>query len=180
MPRRPGQPPLTRDRILHAALHLIDQAGLDALSMRRLAADLEVDPMAIYHYLPTKAALIHGVVDRVFGDFPAVAPGGRWQQRVRAWAAAYRTLARAHPNLVLRIVADAAAVEVAAARINPPLVDALAAAGFPPGQVDHAVAVIVDYVNGFVLAEAAATFESSDGFAFGIDTLLAGLESLLR
>jgi hypothetical protein len=80
----------------------------------------------------------------------------------------------------MRIVADPAAVEIAAARINPPLVDALEAAGFPPGQVDHAVAVIVDYVNGFVLAEASATFESSDGFAFGIDTLLAGLESLLR
>jgi AcrR family transcriptional regulator len=180
VPRRPGQPPLTRDRILHTALQRIDQAGLDALSMRRLAADLDVDPMAIYHYLPTKAALVHGVVDRVFAGFPDLPPDGRWQRRVRAWAGAYRALARAHPNLVLRIVGDPVAVGVGAARINPPLVGALEAAGFASGQVEHAVAVLVDYVNGFVLAEASGAFEGADGFAFGIDTLLAGLESHLR
>ena len=54
MGRRPGRPragneKLTRERILRAALQLVDDHGVDALSMRRLAADLGVDPMAIYH-----------------------------------------------------------------------------------------------------------------------------------
>src|SRR5262245_9635166 len=63
MARRPGRPragqaPLTRERILAAAMRLADEQGIASLSMRRLAADLGVDPMAIYHHLPGKAAVV--------------------------------------------------------------------------------------------------------------------------
>ena len=51
-----GQELLTRERILDAALRLVDEQGMAALSMRRLAAELGVDPMALYHHLPGKAA----------------------------------------------------------------------------------------------------------------------------
>jgi len=61
---RPEQP-LSHERIVHEALALVDNEGLEALSMRRLAATLGVDPMAIYYYLPNKAALKDAIVEAV-------------------------------------------------------------------------------------------------------------------
>lgn len=59
---------LTRERVLSAALALVDREGLDALSMRRLAADLDVEAMALYRYAPGKEALLAGLVERIFGE----------------------------------------------------------------------------------------------------------------
>ena len=55
--------PLTRDSILSAALELVDTEGLDALTMRALGARLGVEAMSIYHHLPSKQAVIDGIVD---------------------------------------------------------------------------------------------------------------------
>lgn len=63
--RRYPEQPLSRDRIVRAALALVDAQGVSALSMRRLAAALGVDPMAIYYYLPNKAALQDAIVEAV-------------------------------------------------------------------------------------------------------------------
>ena len=51
------RPALSREYILHTALRIVDRDGPDKLTMRRLGAELGVDPMAVYHYLPNKAAL---------------------------------------------------------------------------------------------------------------------------
>jgi TetR/AcrR family transcriptional regulator, tetracycline repressor protein len=168
MPRRAGQTPLTRDRIVEAALRLVDEAGLDALSMRRLGKELGVDPMAVYHHVRGKEALLHGVVQHVFAAMTPPSDDGPWDERVRQWASAYRAMAEAHPNLVLRIVADPAAVAVAAVRINETLYAALDAAGLAPSEIRHGAGLIVDYVNGYTLAfaagpippDAAATFRA--------------------
>jgi TetR/AcrR family transcriptional regulator, tetracycline repressor protein len=61
---------LSRDRIVSAALTLVDREGLASLSMRRLAATLGVDPMAIYYYLPNKAALLDAIVEAVNLEMP--------------------------------------------------------------------------------------------------------------
>ena len=85
----------------------------------------------------------------------------------------YRALARAHPNLVLRIVADAAAVEAAGARVNASLYAALEASGLAPEFATRVADVIVDYINGFVLAEASHG-PTQAGFDFGLELILAG------
>src|SRR5215211_2966649 len=102
--RSPGRPrsgaeALTREGILRAAIRLVDEHGMAALSMRRLARELGVDPMAIYHHLPGKAAVVSGMVEVVLREMPAVAENGLWREPVRAFAEAYRGLALAHPNL---------------------------------------------------------------------------------
>ncbi|WP_232662913.1 TetR/AcrR family transcriptional regulator [Pseudonocardia sp. TRM90224] len=158
--KRPGrprrdQPGLTRQAILTAALALVDEHGLDTLSMRRLASELGVDPMSIYHHLPNKAAIVSGLVGEVFSRMPLELPAGTWQERVRAWAEAYRGLARAHPNLVLQIVTDSAAVSEAAIAISEPLYAALDAAGLAAAEVIAAADTIVDFVNGNALGAAA-------------------------
>lgn len=157
MVRRTGRPKvgteaLSRERILESALRLADEEGMGALSMRRLGRMLEVDPMAIYHYLPNKEALISGVVEQVFSEMRVPeAEANPWQERVRDFASAYRNLARTHPHLVRELVSGAAAP--ATLRAGEPLYAALEAAGFPPATVVRAADLVVDYVNGFALAE---------------------------
>lgn len=146
---------LTRDKILAAALKLADEHGLEALTMRRLARALDADPMSIYHHLPNKAAIVSGLVHAVFAEMrlPDVTTG-TWEEQVRAWTQAYRDLARTHPNLVLQIVTDAAAVTEAAILISEPLYAALESAGLAPATIAQASGMLVDYVNGFALGEA--------------------------
>jgi TetR/AcrR family transcriptional regulator, tetracycline repressor protein len=152
----PGRKTLSRDRILEAALRLVDAEGIDALSMRRLAADLGVNPMSIYHHVSGKDALIAGLVEAVFSEArPPTPDEGTWQERVRQSARVYRRLVRAHPNLVLALLADAAAVSVGIIQIAEPVYAALDDAGLSPLIAAHAADTVADFVHGFVLGEVA-------------------------
>jgi len=147
---------LTRDIILTSALALVDEEGFEALTMRRLATRLHVDPMSIYHHVPSKAALVSGLVQRISGEMAEPVAHGTWRQRVRAWARAYRDLTLGHPNLVLQIVADAAAASEAAILISEPLYAALSDAGLRPRAVVEAAGTLVDFVHGYALGLAGA------------------------
>ncbi len=77
--------PLTRDRVLSAAMDLADEDGIDALTMRRLADQLGVEAMSIYHHLPNKSAILDGLAEQVFleieteiGGFDVPDPGTPW------------------------------------------------------------------------------------------------------
>jgi TetR/AcrR family transcriptional regulator, tetracycline repressor protein len=153
--RRSPRGTLSRERILDAALQLIDAHGIEAFSMRRLGAQLGVDPMAVYHHVGAKRAIVLALVERVVAGFGVPGGAATWEQRVRAWASAYRELALAHPGLVLQIVSDPEAVAIAAVHVNEPLVAALKEAGLAPAAVAAAVNVTVDYVHGAVLPAAA-------------------------
>lgn len=149
-----GQELLTHERILTAALRLVDTHGVDALSMRRLATELGVDPMAIYHYLPGKQAVLAGLVEIVFNDLQVPKTENEiWQDQVRAFAQAYRNLTRAHPNLVLYLVTDAESGANAALAASEVLYAALATAGLAPRMIIRGADLVVDYLNGFALAE---------------------------
>lgn len=148
-----GQAVLTRNRILTTALQLIDAEGIGSLSMRRLATELGVDPMAIYHHLPSKATVLAGVVERVFDDLqlPEI-HSSSWQEQVRAFARSYYNLTCAHPNLVFYLVTDPECSSSAALAANEILYAALMAAGLPPRLIVLAADLVVDYLNGFALA----------------------------
>jgi TetR/AcrR family transcriptional regulator, tetracycline repressor protein len=155
-PGRPksGQERLTRARILSTALALTDAQGVEALNMRRLASALGVDPMAIYHHVPNKRALLAGITELAFDALQVPqAEGMRWQDQVRAFAQGYRTLIQAHPQLVLHLVADLESGAGAILRANEMLYTALVEAGLPPRLVVHAADLVVDYLHGVALAE---------------------------
>ena len=171
---RAGQKSLSRGRILDAALGLVDEEGMDTLTMRRLGAELGVNPMSIYHHLPGKDAVISGLVELVFSGMRVrYSDGSSWQERVRAWAEAYRGLVRSHPNLVLEIVSSAAAATEAVLLVNEPLYRALDESGLPPAEVVRAADSVVDFVHGFALAEGA----QPSGHSFDRRELLARLEA---
>ncbi|MDQ0840462.1 TetR/AcrR family transcriptional regulator [Streptomyces sp. V1I6] len=75
--------PLTRDRVLRAAVALADDIGIEALSMRRLAQELGVVPMALYKHVANKEQLLTGMVDVVMGEIDPPAPGADWKGAVR-------------------------------------------------------------------------------------------------
>jgi TetR/AcrR family tetracycline transcriptional repressor len=166
--RRAGREPLTRGQILGAALRLVDEQGMDGLSMRRLAAELKVDPMAIYYHVPGKQAITAGLVQMVFAELrvPSGSDAGSeaaWQDRVREWAGAYRNLARSHANLVLHLVSNPAASTVARLEAEEALYSALADAGLSPTEIVGAADLLVDFLNGVALAESTGVIdEASD------------------
>ena len=171
---RAGQEALSRGRILDAALRLVDEEGMGALTMRRLGAELGVNPMSIYHHLPGKGAVISGLVELVFSGMRVrYSDGSPWQDQVRAWAETYRDLVRSHPNLVLEIVSSAAAVTEAVLLVNEPLYAALDEAGLPPAEVVVVADSVVDFVHGFAIAEGA----QPPGHPFDRRELLERLET---
>lgn len=92
--------PLTPERILKAALTLADAEGLDALTMRRLAAELDVEAMSLYHHVPNKDALLDGLVDAVIGEVrDAVSESGDadWRAALRVRCLTARDVMVRHP-----------------------------------------------------------------------------------
>ncbi|WP_407445438.1 TetR/AcrR family transcriptional regulator [Rhodococcus sp. (in: high G+C Gram-positive bacteria)] len=86
---------LTRDDVVEAAIAVADEGGLDALSMRRVAAALRVGAMSLYTYVPGRTELIDLMVDRAYSELDLPAPGAPWRP-------ALATYAREHWNLYLR------------------------------------------------------------------------------
>jgi AcrR family transcriptional regulator len=99
---RATEPKLSRDHILDAALALLAEAGLGALTMRALARRLRIDPMAVYHYFADKDALLGAAAERSFTALRPRMPATRdWRARLRALARAYlRTLHRSRELLL--------------------------------------------------------------------------------
>ncbi len=164
---RAGEEPLTRERILDVALSLVDREGIEAFSMRRLAKELGVDPMAVYYHVPNKRGLLTQLIKKVFSEMrvPVSESTGHpesWYERVRAWARAFRDLARAHPKLVPQLAAYPEAAAEATLESTEELYAALEASGMPPKMIVSAVGVVVDYVNGFTLADASGALGEPD------------------
>jgi AcrR family transcriptional regulator len=103
MPDRLEKPPLSRARVLAAALGIADVEGLSALTMRRLAAALDCEAMSLYYYVDDKKALLAGlaetVIDEILADDPARAfgPEEDWRDVVRARCLGAREVMLRHP-----------------------------------------------------------------------------------
>ncbi|MFB7614123.1 TetR/AcrR family transcriptional regulator C-terminal domain-containing protein [Kitasatospora sp. NPDC056181] len=89
--------PLSRDRVLHTAVALADGAGIDSLSMRRLAQELGVVPMALYKHVANKDELLDGMVDAVVGEVDPPLAGAGWREAVRQRVLSARAVLLRHP-----------------------------------------------------------------------------------
>lgn len=93
------RPTVSRERTLAAAIALADEQGLAAVSMRQVAARLDVVPMALYKHVANKEDLLDGMVETVVAGYEQPAPGGSWPDRVRARVLAARAELVRHPWL---------------------------------------------------------------------------------
>jgi len=91
---------LTRDSILTAAVELADSEGLAAVSMRRLAAHLDVEAMTLYHYVPSKAALHDGMVEHVITLVDVPFDALPWSEALHAYAMSLLSALGAHPGVI--------------------------------------------------------------------------------
>src|ERR1700733_15362696 len=87
-----GRPPITsRAEVLEAARRIVDEQGLERLTMRRLGAELGVDPMTIYHHVPDKAALFDGLIERVLAEIQIPDATSDWKHDLRTIVVQART-----------------------------------------------------------------------------------------
>lgn len=97
-PRR-RRPRLDRHRVLQAALELVDREGLDALTIRRLGSELDVDAMAIYRHAASKDDLLDGLIDITMAELHLDPDAGDWRAQLHGLADQIRAASRAHPNV---------------------------------------------------------------------------------
>ncbi|MCP2329206.1 AcrR family transcriptional regulator [Hamadaea flava] len=148
---------LDREHIAAAAVALVDRDGLDRFSVRRLADDLGVDPMSIYHHIKGKAALLDAVSEAVLAEATADAgdPSGNWQAVARRIAHGYRDVAYRHPR-VFPLLATRAQLSPVALTTLERLVAAMRRSGLPDQAVADAPAVLFGFLNGHLLARTSA------------------------
>jgi AcrR family transcriptional regulator len=174
---RKRDPRLTQDGILRAALHIVDTDGVDALSMRKLAADLGVNPMSIYHHLPGKAAVLTGITRLITEGARqiSVAPG-TWQEQLHRLAYEFRALSLAHRNLIRHAFTS----DDFLAREGPmwqSLVAILRNAGLGEAEAEQVGAVLAALVGGLLLTEVNGTMRRLIGTTDADDT---GFELAVR
>src|SRR3990170_6747539 len=92
--------PLTRERIVRAALQLMDQEGLEAVTMRRIGRELGVEAMSLYNHVKDKEDILDGICEHVLAQF-RVADVEDWAEAARLGAREYRRLLRDHPNVII-------------------------------------------------------------------------------
>ncbi|APR84911.1 Transcriptional regulator, TetR family protein [Minicystis rosea] len=138
--------------MLAAALALVDREGLDALSMRRLGAELGVEAMSLYNHVPSKAALLDGVHEAILGEMPPPRRGRDFVETLRGMARAFRRVLLAHPQ-ALPIFGSRPAVTEASLRHVETALAVLRGAGLSARESVSAFQVVVTFVVGHALAE---------------------------
>lgn len=190
----PAHSQLTRDDVVRGATRLVDAEGLDGLSMRRLAVDLGVTPMALYRHVTNKDELLTEVVDVLLRDagLPRAGPAD-WQGWLAAAARQLRSLLVAHPGALGVFCREPVSTPAFLERMDEGL-GRLRAAGFSHDRAVQAFAAVHTYTIGFCSLAATrsngrpapraaaadvdvAAFTSEAQFSFGLDAILAGLSS---
>lgn len=150
--------PLNRERVLTAALRQVDVEGLDALTMRRLGQELGRDPMALYRYAETRAALLDGVAELVMCQLVIPPLVTDWQAQLRSTAHDFRRLALAHPNVVPLLVTRPLATPLGLRPLGTlrpleQLLSLLTTAGFTPVRALQIYRTYFGLLHGHVLNE---------------------------
>ena len=178
---RSSSHPLTVERIVDAACLIIERDGLRGLSMRKLGAHLDVDPMAVYHHVADKRELLALVTTRTIGAMVPPDPTAAWDVRTRQWAIRYWELVVENRELTLAGLADP---DIAAGGLpsTEPLLAAIADSGLRADLIEPNAFLVVDAVHGAALSVGTpGRHDSNDvgalrtAFEVGIDTILAGI-----
>lgn len=169
--KRPG---LTRQMMIETALRLLDEVGLDGLTVRRLATELGVQSPALYWHVRDKQELLDGMADAIIMAAGMGPPrdGESWQDWLIRRARAYRQSLLAHRDGA-RIVTGAAWLSPATIRMFNTELAAMVDRGFTPVLALRTINAISQYVNGFVLVGQAKPRQSAD------DPALTALTDLL-
>jgi AcrR family transcriptional regulator len=146
--RRSHAPRLTREGIVAAAVRLADRDGLGSVSMRRVAAELGVDPMSLYRHVGDKDGLVDAMTDAVVAAIEPVEPTGSWLTDARATALAARATMVRHPWAAEAIRARPSPTPAALRHLDR-FADILRTGGFTVDLLHHAIHVLGSRILGF-------------------------------
>ena len=156
--------PLSRDRVLRAALVLADAGGIDSMSMRKLGEELGVEAMSLYNHVANKDDILDGIVDLVFSEIALPSGRGDWKPAMRKRAiSAHEALLRHSwaPSLMQSRTKPGPAT----LRHHDSVLGRLRTAGFTLVMAAHAVSVIDGYVYGFALQQINLPLQSREQVA---------------
>jgi AcrR family transcriptional regulator len=149
--------PLTRARIVAAAIDLIEREGADAISMRRIAADLGVGVMSLYNHVPNKAALLDAVAETVLSEIEFTDdPAAEWTERVRIQARAFRQIAHHYPRSTMVVVSRQLKSTAGLLPVERALAT-LREAGFDGENAVQILRTFIAYIIGSLLREVGVT-----------------------
>ena len=140
--------PLSRDRVLRAAVALADEAGIESLSMRKLAQELGVVPMALYKHVANKDELLDGMIDAVVGEIDALVADADWKRAVRRRLLSARAVLQRHPWAPIAIESRLDATPAILDYLNS-MVGALRAGGFSVDLAHHVMHAMGSRMLGF-------------------------------
>jgi AcrR family transcriptional regulator len=159
-PKTATRKPLSRPRVLQAAVALADKVGLDAFSMRGLAQELGVVPMALYKHVANKEELLDGMVDIVFGEIELPSGYLDWRSAMRSRAISTRTALKRHSWAIGLM--ETRHPGPANLRNHNAVMGCLREAGFSFETAIHAYSVQDAYIYGFAQQETTLGFETPD------------------
>ena len=144
--------PLSRERVMRAAVALADSSGIDSLSMRKLGHDLGVEAMSLYNHVANKDDILDGIVDLVFSEIALPSGEADWKPAMRKRAiSAHEALLR-HP-WAPSLMQSRTRPGPATLRHHDSVLGSLRNAGFTLVMAAHAVSAIDGYVYGFALQQ---------------------------
>lgn len=153
---------LSLDAVVTAAVTLADAGGIATLTMRQLARELGVEAMSLYHHVPNKDALLDAMVDVVYAEIALPTTGKPWRFELRRRSHSVREVLRRHP-WALPLMESRRAPGSANLAYHEANIACLRQAGFTPGQVATAYAVLDAFVYGFALQESTLPFDTGEG-----------------
>ncbi|MEO5985900.1 MAG: TetR/AcrR family transcriptional regulator C-terminal domain-containing protein [Candidatus Limnocylindria bacterium] len=167
--------PMSRERVLDAAIALADRGGIGALSMRKLAQELGIEAMTLYYHVANKDAILDGILDMVVREIELPSADSDWKEAIR------RSAISAHE--VLQRHSWAAGLTLASRRVSPArlrhmnaILGTLRGAGFSAEMTDHAYHALDSHVMGFTLWVVGMDLGADDDFDAMATDFLATLD----
>ena len=160
-PATGSRPPLTRERVLRAAVAFADEHGIGSLSMRKLGGALTVEAMSLYNHVANKDELLDGMIDLVFSEIDLPAGGADWKTEMRRRAVSSRHALSRHP-WAIGLMESRTSPGPETLRHHDAVIGSLRAAGFSIALAAHAFSVLDSYIYGFALQEAGLPFHTAE------------------
>lgn len=159
--RKKKKAPLSRERVLGAAVSLADAEGVASLSMRKLAAKLGVEAMSLYHHVRNKDEILDGMADVVFAELLIPDDDDDWRVAMRGRARSMRLALRRHPWAV-GLLGSRTNPGPATLRHHDEVLGVLRGAGFSIPMAAHAISLIDSYLYGFAMQELTLPLKTSE------------------
>jgi AcrR family transcriptional regulator len=168
--------PLSRERVLRAALVLADRDGIESLTMRKLGQALGVEAMSLYNHVANKDDILDGLVDLVFSGIAVPSDQADWKTAMRQRAISARDVLLRHP-WATSLMQSRTKAGLATLRHHDSVIGSLRRAGFTIDMAAHAYSVVDSYIYGFALQQINLPYHTSEENAAFAENILRQLPS---